>query len=84
MYLNPYVSPDLIWSTFSTFQQSIERKTGFTIRTIQKGVDGPASTIIPTFIVLKTVRIYKQNIKNNSTNKTFPARIWISYRARNS
>ena len=41
------------------------------LRTIQKGVDGPGSTKIPTFIVLKTVRINKQDIKITRLIKLF-------------
>ena len=48
-------------------------KNGFAIKTIQKGGGGPASTRMPAFIVLKTATINKQDIKNNSPNKTFLA-----------
>ena len=43
------------------------------IRTIQKGGGGPASTRMPAFIVLKIATINKQDIKTNSTIKTFVA-----------
>ena len=73
MYLNPFLTS--VWNLFDQllvpFNNPQERKTEFTIRRIQKGVGGAASTIIPTFIVLKTVRINKQDINNNSTNKLF-------------
>ena len=61
---------DLNWSSF---EQSIAHKTGFAIRTIQKGGGRPASTIIPAFIMLYKAKINKQDIKINSSNKTFLA-----------
>ena len=46
-------------------------KSGFTIKTIQKGGGGPPSTIVPALKVLNRATDKKQNIKTNSPDKTF-------------